>query len=93
LAGCWHAVSFLTIVRKTNLPKIDRAIELYYQPLFRFAARLCGSPVRAMILTQATFRRAFEQSRQLPVPANLRGWLFSILFHAFLEERSRARSA
>jgi DNA-directed RNA polymerase specialized sigma24 family protein len=46
-----------------------------------------------MILTQATFRRAFDQSRQLPVPANMRGWLFSILFRAFLEQRSRARSA
>lgn len=83
-----------SMAMKTNaLSPIEKLLELYYKPLFRFAARLCGSPVRAMILTQRTFRLALDRSRGLPVPANVRAWLFAILFHTFLEERPRIRRA
>jgi DNA-directed RNA polymerase specialized sigma24 family protein len=75
-------------MQTTNLSQMERLMELYYQPLFRFAVRLCGSPARAMLLTQQTFRQAFEQGRGLPVPANSRAWLHSILFHHFLEDNS-----
>lgn len=78
-------------MRKSCPSPSDHLIEVYYRPLFRFAVRLCGSPARAMELTQRTFRLALDRSQHLPVPANVRGWLFSILFHDFLESRPRLR--
>ena len=76
-------------MRTTNLTQIEQLVEEYYQPLFRFAARLCDSPANALILTQRTFRLAFDRSRNLPVPHNRRAWLFTILFSKYLAERPR----
>jgi RNA polymerase sigma-70 factor (ECF subfamily) len=70
---------------------MDDLLEVYYLPLFRFAVRLCGSPTRALQLTQRTFNLALDRSRDLPVPANIRAWLFSILFRNFLESRPRLK--
>ena len=75
----------------TSLPRVDEWVERYYTPLFRFAARLCGSPEMALGLTLRTFRLALERSRELPVPRNVRAWLFTILFNQFLELRPHFR--
>jgi DNA-directed RNA polymerase specialized sigma24 family protein len=72
---------------------MDDLLEVYYLPLFQFAVRLCGSPSKALELTQRAFNLAMDRSRDLPVPANVCAWLFSILFHDFLESRSRLRQA
>jgi len=80
-------------MRPNNLSQIEKLVELYYPPLFRFAERLCGSPVEAMALTQRTFRLAFDYSSTLPVPADNRAWLSAILFNRFLEERPRLHGA
>jgi len=80
-------------MRVTNFSQMDDLLEAYYLPLFQFAVRLCGSPTKALQLTQRTFRLALDRSQDLPVPANVRGWLFSILFHDFLEHRPRLRHA
>ena len=69
----------MTMKKPTNLSPVEQLVELYYQPLFHLATRLYGNPVKAMILTQRTFRLAFDFSRTLPVPANARAWLFAIL--------------
>jgi len=74
-------------MQTNNLNRIERLLELYYQPLFLFARRLCGSPAEAMVLTQRTFRLAFDCSRTLPKPINNRAWLFAILLNKFLESR------
>lgn len=42
-----------------------------------------------MLLTQRTFKLALDRSQNLPVPANVRAWLFSLLFHKYLESRPR----
>ena len=70
------------------LSYIETLEELYYQPLFQFANRLCDSPARAMALTQRTFRQAFEYASALPVPSDSQSWLAAILFSKFLEERA-----
>ena len=67
--------------------RIETPLAPHYQTLFRFAERLCASPERAMKLTQRTLRLALDRSRSLPVPANVRAWLLSILLHQFLETR------
>jgi len=82
------ALADSTAMQPADPIQIEKLVELYYRPLFRFAARLCGSPVEALTLTQNTFRHAFDISQFLPVPANVRGWLFAILFHSFLERRA-----
>lgn len=76
-----------------NLSRIENLLEIYYLPLFHFAERLCGSPTRAMLLTQRTFKVALDRSENLPVPTNVRAWLFSLLFHKFLESRPRFHRA
>ena len=82
------------MVMKTNaMTPIEKLLELYYQPLFRFATRLSGNPAKAMILTQRTFRLAFDFSRTLPVPTNVRAWLFAVMFNKFLEGRAPIRRA
>jgi DNA-directed RNA polymerase specialized sigma24 family protein len=69
-----------------NCP-VETFVELYYQPVFRFAARLCHNPLEALALTQRTFGVALERRRHLPVPRNARAWLITILFHQFLNSR------
>jgi RNA polymerase sigma-70 factor, ECF subfamily len=76
-------------MKTTAMSPIEKLLEQYYQPLFRFASLLSGDPANAMILTQNTFRTAFDFSRTLPVPTNVRAWLFAILFNQFLEARPR----
>lgn len=77
-------------MQEPTLSRFDKFVELYYQPLFRFAARLCGRPDKAMILTHRTFYLAVDRSRDLPVPTNVQAWLFAILFRQFLEGRPRS---
>ena len=72
-------------MQTTVLSPIEKLVELYYLPLFNLAVRLYGDPAKAMVLTQRTFRLAFDYSRTLPVPANVRAWLFAILFNKFME--------
>ena len=80
-------------MKSKEATRIEKLVESYYPALFRFARRLCGSPAEAMTLTQRTFREAFDNSRELPVPANRRSWLYAILFHKFLETRPELRAA
>lgn len=80
---------------RTNSPAkpLDTRLEIYYLPLFQFAEKLCGSPTRAILLTQDTFNLALERSRQLPTPRNLRAWLFTLLFSRFIGSRARLSAA
>jgi DNA-directed RNA polymerase specialized sigma24 family protein len=80
-------------MEKKNQKRLEKFVELYYQPVFRFASRLCGSPAVAMLLTQRAFRAAKDRSKELPVPTNVRVWLFTILFNDYLEHRSRRVAA
>ena len=73
----------------TMAPRFNRLVELYYPPLFRFAASLCGSPEAALALTQSTFRRASERCEKSPAAANAKQWLFTLLFLEFLEQHPR----
>ena len=70
-------------------PRFKQLIELYYQPMIRFAASLCGSPEAELALTQRTFRRAHERGAKVAAPANVKEWLFTLLFLEFLEQCPR----
>jgi DNA-directed RNA polymerase specialized sigma24 family protein len=83
----------LMVMQTTVLAPIEKLVELYYLPLFNLALRLYGNPAKAMVLTQRTFRLAFDFSRTLPVPTNVRAWLFAILFNKFMEGIPRVQRA
>jgi RNA polymerase sigma-70 factor (ECF subfamily) len=68
---------------------IQRLVEEYYVPLYRYAYRLSGSPADAEDLTQETFCKAQLNFRQLRDAARAKSWLFSILRNAYLH-RARA---
>jgi RNA polymerase sigma-70 factor (ECF subfamily) len=70
-------------------PGLDSLVELHYQPLFRFALRLCGAPETASDLTQQAFYLALRNCGQLRKPSKFKPWLFSILFREFLQRRRR----
>lgn len=80
-------------MRTTKPATIENLIESYYLQLFNFAKRISGSPTRAMLLTQCTFKLAVERSQNFPVPAQVRPWLFALLFKLFLENRLRLQHA
>lgn len=67
--------------------RFNQLVEVYYQPVFRFAASLCGSPEAALALTQNTFRVARERADRAAAPSNVRQWLFTLLFLQFLESQ------
>jgi len=73
----------------TIAPRFNQLIELYYQPLFRFAAALCGTPEAALTLTHRTFHQARERGVKSAAPAHIKQWLFTILLLEFLENRFR----
>jgi DNA-directed RNA polymerase specialized sigma24 family protein len=81
------------VMQTTVLAPIEKLVELYYLPLFSLAMLLYGNPAKAMVLTQSTFRLALDFSRTLPVPTNVRAWLFAILFNKFLEGIPRVHRA
>jgi len=73
-------------------PRFNQLIELYYQPLFRFAAALCGTPEAALTLTHRTFHQARERGVKSATPAHVKQWLFTLLLLEFLEQRPRRGS-
>ena len=79
--------------KKSVSTPIEKLMKLYYSPLFGLAMLLSGNPAKAMMLTQRTFRLAFDFSRTFPVPVNVRAWLFAILFNKFMEGIPRSRRA
>ncbi len=68
---------------------IQRLVEDFYVPLYRYAFRLSGSSADAEDLTQETFCKAQLHFGQLRDPSRAKPWLFSILRNAYLH-RARA---
>jgi RNA polymerase sigma-70 factor (ECF subfamily) len=63
---------------------IQRLVEDYYAPLYRYAYRLSGSPADAEDLTQEAFCKAQQHFGQLRDCSRAKPWLFSILRNAYL---------
>jgi len=77
-------------MQTTLASRFNQLVELYYQPVFRLAGSLCGSPEAALALTQNTFRVARARADHAVAPSNVRQWLFTLLFLQFLESRRPA---
>jgi RNA polymerase sigma-70 factor (ECF subfamily) len=63
---------------------MQRLVEDYYVPLYRYAYRLSGSTADAEDLTQEAFCKAQFNFGQLRDASRARPWLFSILRNAYL---------
>ena len=65
----------------------ETLVELYYQPVFTFAVKLCGRLEHALELTQHTFCQALNHQRYLGESQRAKSWLFTLLFREFLKEK------
>jgi RNA polymerase sigma-70 factor (ECF subfamily) len=63
---------------------VERLVDAFYLPLYRYAYRLTGSVGDAEDLTQETFCKAQHKRDQLRDPLKAKAWLFSILRNAYL---------
>ncbi len=70
--------------------KVEQLVAAFYDPLYRYAYRLSGSPQEAEDLTQETFCQANHKLGQLRDESRAKAWLFSILRNTYLH---RVRSA
>ena len=64
--------------------KVEQLVSAFYQPLYRYAYRLSGSPQEAEDLTQEAFCQAQNKLGQLRDESRAKAWLFSILRNAYL---------
>jgi RNA polymerase sigma-70 factor (ECF subfamily) len=69
----------------------EKLVELYYQRVFSFAARLCGGLEQALELTQHTFCQALSHKSYLGEKQRAKSWLFTLLFREFLKQRGKDR--
>lgn len=77
------------------MPSFGECVLGCYASLYRYARSLCGEPWEAEELVQETYKRALAAKRK-PVVADadeIRPWIFTIMRHAWRNERRRlARS-
>ncbi len=69
----------------------DALVKEHYAPLLSAARRLTASPADAQDLVQDVVERALKAYAQLPAGSNFRGWLFTILNHAFIDRCRRKK--
>ncbi len=67
----------------------EQLVDLYYQPLYRFALGLTGRENDAWDLTQQTFYRWATKGHQLLKPSKVKSWLFTTLHREFLNSLRR----
>jgi RNA polymerase sigma-70 factor (ECF subfamily) len=80
-------------MRSATALDFETLVELYYQPVFTFAVKLCGKVDRALELTQHTFFLALNRESYLGEAKRAKSWLFTLLFREFLKEKRLEREA
>jgi RNA polymerase sigma-70 factor, ECF subfamily len=71
--------------------QVEQLVAAFYEPLYRYAFRLSGSPQDAEDLTQETFCLAQNKLQQLRDETRAKAWLFSILRNAYLHRIRAAK--
>ncbi len=69
--------------------RFDREALAQLDALFSFAFKLTKAKEEAEDLVSDTLLRAFERWRQFQMGSNIRAWLFTILYHAFVSRKRR----
>jgi RNA polymerase sigma factor (sigma-70 family) len=69
----------------------NEVVELYYQPLYRFAFSLSKHEDQASDLTQETFRTFARHGGELRDKSKAKSWLFTTLYREFLRNYNRSK--
>lgn len=67
----------------------ENIVQLYYEPLYRFAFSLTRTEADACDLTQQTFYVWASKGHQLRDPNSAKTWLFTTLHRTYLQSRRR----
>ena len=67
----------------------EREALVHLDSLYRVALRLTGNPAEADDLVQETMLKAYRAWHQFEKGTNAKGWLLTILRHAFINEYRR----
>jgi RNA polymerase sigma-70 factor (ECF subfamily) len=67
--------------------QFEREVTAHLDRLYTFALRLCRAQHDAEDLVSETIVRAFDRWRQYTLGTNARAWLFTILYHVFVNHR------
>src|SRR5881397_1537053 len=67
----------------------EREALVHLDSLYRVALRLTGNPAEADDLVQETMLKAYRAWHQFERGTNAKGWLLTILRHAFINEYRR----
>lgn len=70
-------------------PDFEAAVNLLYEPAYRFARSLVRSESDAGELTQEAFSRLFEKHETLRDGSKTKSWLFTTLYRVFLGWKRR----
>jgi RNA polymerase sigma-70 factor (ECF subfamily) len=75
--------------RLTAQQDFELLVSRYYSTLYQFAFSLTRNEDDACDLTQQTFYTWARKGHQLRDPSKVKTWLFTTLYHEFLEKRRR----
>jgi RNA polymerase sigma-70 factor (ECF subfamily) len=75
--------------RNERPARFDQEAVAQLDALYSFAFKLTRVREEAEDLVSDTLLRAFERWRQFEMGSNLRAWLFTILYHAFVSRKRR----
>lgn len=70
--------------------EFEHLVREYYQPMYRFALSLSGSPADACDLVQQTCMLWAERGHQIRDRDKAKSWLFTTLYREFLRGRRHA---
>jgi RNA polymerase sigma-70 factor (ECF subfamily) len=88
-----HMVPSIGSLETTRVPhaerraQFEREVTAHLDGLYTFALKLARLPHDAEDLVSATFVRAFDRWEQYTLGTNARAWLFTILYHIFVNGR------
>jgi RNA polymerase sigma-70 factor (ECF subfamily) len=71
--------------------RFEREVLAHLDAMYTFALRLTRNPHEAEDVVSDAILRAFDYWEQYRLGTNARAWLFTILYHAFVNRRRRAR--
>src|SRR5919202_501133 len=78
--------------RAERRQRFAAAALVHLDALFSFALKLTRSPDDAEDLVSETVLRAFDRWEQYRLGTNVRAWLFTILYHAFVSRKRRVEA-
>ncbi len=79
----------LTASEAAQRARFEREALVHLDALYSFALKLARVRDDAEDLVSETVLRAFERWQQYRLGTNIRAWLFTILYHAFVSRRRR----